>query len=107
MLLSARSKGADAAKVLAQEMQMEARRGIEDNDTLEDLVAWVARAAAHDEALEAHMAALEGQLSCPILRRSVCCCRDSYRHHHSSPDLGGILFRVYCCGSSQLLLFKN
>ena len=54
----------------------------EDNDTLEDLIAWVARAAAHDdEALEARMEAPEGQLSCPILRRSVCCCRDSFHHH--------------------------
>ncbi len=75
----------------------------EDNDTSEDLIAWVARAAAHDEALEARMEAPEGLLSCPILRRSVCCCRDSYRHHrhhHSSPDFGGILFRVYPGGLS-------
>ncbi len=72
----------------------------EDNDTLEDLVAWVARAAAHDETLEARMEALAGQLSCPILRHSVSCCRDSY-HHHSSPDLGGTpSSRVYCGGIS-------
>jgi hypothetical protein len=72
----------------------------EDNDTSEDLVAWVAWPAAQDEALEARMEALEGQLSCPLLRRSVCCCRDSY-HHHSTPDLGGTLsFRIYWGGIS-------
>ncbi len=85
MLLSARSKGADAAKVLAQDMHItaEARANArlqdlpEDRDTLEDLIAWEARMAAlEEEALEAR---IESQLRCPV-------CRTTGRWRRSNRD---------------------
>ncbi len=73
MLLSARSKGAHAAKVLAQEMHItaeacaNARLGAmrEDRDTLEDVIAWARMAALEEEALKAR---IESQLRCPVCR---------------------------------------